>query len=153
MNTGVGSHFLLQGIFLTQGSNPSLLHCRQILHRLSHQVLDDKIKLGLSFMELRKVVFQALQFVTLEWNYLLKLRRQFKIHLLIIFLYALKIIYTNKKRNYSSGIHDVNELVSHLRTIWYAIHKNMQSSTRQKCHIAVLWQQNNTKPCFVLRRI
>ena len=25
-NTGVGSHFLLQGIFPTQGSNPSLLH-------------------------------------------------------------------------------------------------------------------------------
>ena len=24
--TGVGCHFLLQGIFLTQGSNPSLLH-------------------------------------------------------------------------------------------------------------------------------
>ena len=30
-NTGVGSHFLLQGNFLTQGSNPRLLHCRQIL--------------------------------------------------------------------------------------------------------------------------
>ena len=27
-NTGVGCHFLLQGIFLTQGSNPSLLHCQ-----------------------------------------------------------------------------------------------------------------------------
>ena len=26
MNTGMGYHFLLQGIFLTQGSNPSLLH-------------------------------------------------------------------------------------------------------------------------------
>ena len=25
-NTGVGSHFLPQGIFLTQGSNPHLLH-------------------------------------------------------------------------------------------------------------------------------
>ena len=25
-NTGVGCHFLLQGIFLTQGSNPHLLH-------------------------------------------------------------------------------------------------------------------------------
>ena len=25
-DTGVGCHFLLQGIFLTQGSNPSLLH-------------------------------------------------------------------------------------------------------------------------------
>ena len=36
-NTGVGSHFLLQGIFLTQGSNLGLLHCRQILYRLSHQ--------------------------------------------------------------------------------------------------------------------
>ena len=27
----------LQGIFLTQGSNPGLLHCRQILYHLSHQ--------------------------------------------------------------------------------------------------------------------
>ena len=29
-NTWVGCHFLLQGIFLTQGQNPGLLHCRQI---------------------------------------------------------------------------------------------------------------------------
>ena len=36
-NTEVGCHFLLQGIFPTQGSNPSLLHCRQILSHLSHQ--------------------------------------------------------------------------------------------------------------------
>ena len=36
-NTGVGSLSLLQGIFPTQGSNPNLLHCRQILYRLSHQ--------------------------------------------------------------------------------------------------------------------
>ena len=36
-NTGVGCHALLQGIFQTQGSNPSLLHCRQILYQLSHQ--------------------------------------------------------------------------------------------------------------------
>ena len=32
-----GSHFLLQGIFPTQGSNPSLQHCRQTLYHLSHQ--------------------------------------------------------------------------------------------------------------------
>ena len=32
-NTGVGCHFLLQGIFLTQGSNPHLLLGRQILYR------------------------------------------------------------------------------------------------------------------------
>ena len=39
-NTGMGCHFLLQGIFLTQGSNPHLLcllHCRQMLYRLSYQ--------------------------------------------------------------------------------------------------------------------
>ena len=29
-NTGVGCHALLQGIFLTQGSNLRLLHCRQV---------------------------------------------------------------------------------------------------------------------------
>ena len=36
-NIGVGCHFLLQGIFPTQGSNLSLPHCRQILYSLSHQ--------------------------------------------------------------------------------------------------------------------
>ena len=36
-NTGVGSHSLLQGIFPTQGSNPGLLHYRQILYHLSCQ--------------------------------------------------------------------------------------------------------------------
>ena len=36
-NTGLGSHSLLQGIIPTQGSNPGLLHCRQILSHLSHQ--------------------------------------------------------------------------------------------------------------------
>ena len=33
----MGRHFLLQGIFLTQGSNLGLLHCRQILYCLSSQ--------------------------------------------------------------------------------------------------------------------
>ena len=36
-NTGVGCHALLQGTFLTQGLNPGLPHCRQILYHLSHQ--------------------------------------------------------------------------------------------------------------------
>ena len=35
-NTGVSSHSFLQGIFPAQGSNPGLLHCRQILYHLSH---------------------------------------------------------------------------------------------------------------------
>ena len=33
----MGCHSLLQGIFLTQGSNLGLLHCRQILYCLNHQ--------------------------------------------------------------------------------------------------------------------
>ena len=36
-NTGVGCHFFLQGVFLTQGSNLGLPHCGQILYCLSHQ--------------------------------------------------------------------------------------------------------------------
>ena len=36
-NTGVGSPSLLQGIFLTQGLNPGLTQCQQILYSLSHQ--------------------------------------------------------------------------------------------------------------------
>ena len=38
-NTGVGCHFLLQGIFPTEGSNPGLLHCRQMLYPLNHLIL------------------------------------------------------------------------------------------------------------------
>ena len=40
-NTRVGSHSLLQKIFLTQGSNPGLLHCRQTLSEPS-----GKLKIG-----------------------------------------------------------------------------------------------------------
>ena len=36
-DTGVGCHALFQGIFLTQGSNLGLQHCRRILYHLSHQ--------------------------------------------------------------------------------------------------------------------
>ena len=36
-NTGVGSLFLLQRIFPTQGLNPRLPHCRRILYKLSYQ--------------------------------------------------------------------------------------------------------------------
>ena len=38
-NTGVGCHFFLQGIFLTQGLNSRLLHCMWILYWLSYQTI------------------------------------------------------------------------------------------------------------------
>ena len=37
MNTGVGFHFLFQGIFPTQESNPGLLHCMWILYQVSYE--------------------------------------------------------------------------------------------------------------------
>ena len=36
-DTGVGCHFLLHGLFPTQGLNPGLLHCRRMLYRLSYE--------------------------------------------------------------------------------------------------------------------
>ena len=36
-NIGVGCHSVFQGISLTQGLNPGLPHCRQILYHLNHQ--------------------------------------------------------------------------------------------------------------------
>ena len=36
-NTGVGCHFLLQGIFPTQESNLGLVNCRRILYRMSYR--------------------------------------------------------------------------------------------------------------------
>ena len=38
-NTRVVNHSLLQGIFLTQGSNPGLLHCRQILYHWAARIM------------------------------------------------------------------------------------------------------------------
>ena len=46
-NTVVGCHALLQGIFPTQGSNPGLLHGRQILYQLSYQGSSKKYWSGL----------------------------------------------------------------------------------------------------------
>ena len=43
-NTGVGCHFLLQGIFPTQGSNSGLLYCRWILYQLSFREIQIPIQ-------------------------------------------------------------------------------------------------------------
>ena len=43
-STGVGFHFLLQEIFPTQGLNPGLLHCRQMLYCLSHHLSHTKAR-------------------------------------------------------------------------------------------------------------
>ena len=90
-NTGVGRLSLLQGIFLTQGSNPGLLHCRYILYQLSHKggpnesescsVLSDPLQPGDPVLQARIlewIAFPPLQqiFRTQELNWGLRHCRQ-----------------------------------------------------------------------------
>ena len=42
-STGVGYHFLLQGIFLTQGSNPGLPHCFNLWATLIAQLVENRL--------------------------------------------------------------------------------------------------------------
>ena len=69
-NTGVGCHFLLQVIFPTQESNPSLLHCRQILYQLSCEGSHIYIYMGIyihkmyNFVQRREKKSCHLQFVS-----------------------------------------------------------------------------------------
>ena len=60
-NTGVGCHFLLQGIFPTQGLNPGLPHSRQTLYQLSHQgsliILNSNLNLIPSISSLKQRIF------------------------------------------------------------------------------------------------
>ena len=55
-NTGLGCHFLLQGIFLTQELNLGLLRCRQILYRLSYK--------GISSCEVELLTFIVFEMKT-----------------------------------------------------------------------------------------
>ena len=45
IQSGVGCHSLLQGIFPTQESNQGLLHCRRILYKLSYQESPDTLNI------------------------------------------------------------------------------------------------------------
>ena len=61
-NTGVGCHFLLQGIFLIQGLNLGVLHCRQILYRLSHLYYFNKyfiVNICFQFLKVKVKVAQS----------------------------------------------------------------------------------------------
>ena len=59
---GVGTHALLQGIFLTQGLNPGLLRCRQILYHLSHQGSPQIRKLMLNLPKVTQLASDELGF-------------------------------------------------------------------------------------------
>ena len=70
----VGCHSFLQGIFLTQGSNPGLLHCKQILYHLSHQgsptnsISDEKFQLFKKFQLFFKLKSFILCLQRRQWH-------------------------------------------------------------------------------------
>ena len=66
-NTGVGCRALLQGIFLTQGSNQALPHCRRILYCLSHQEAVKSITFLYSYL-----VISLIFYICICWEWLLK---------------------------------------------------------------------------------
>ena len=55
-NTGVCCHFLLQGIFPAHGSNPSLLHCKQILYHLDRALEKSRVFLQTKRCDLHEKV-------------------------------------------------------------------------------------------------
>ena len=65
-NTGVDCHSLLQRIFLTQGSNPGLLHGRQILYHLSYRedpyIVRPTVNVSIEFYSCRPL-FQPFCFI------------------------------------------------------------------------------------------
>ena len=67
-NTGVGCHALLQGIFLTQGLNPGLQHCRQ---SLLSEPSEKPMNTGVGSLRLLQEIFptQELNWVLLIISY------------------------------------------------------------------------------------
>ena len=65
-NTGVGCHFLLQGIFMTQGSNPCLLHWQADSLPLHH--------LGSPLCNILEIKIPS-QFASLQLFFLILLKR------------------------------------------------------------------------------
>ena len=59
-NTGVDSHFLLQGFFPTLGSNLGLLHFRQVFYNLNSDFLQQPVKQGLDSRKKSQEAFAAI---------------------------------------------------------------------------------------------
>ena len=78
-DTGMGSHSLLQVIFPAQGSNPSLLHCRQILYSLSHQGSPSDIEIVIN----RYFIF--------HFNYFIFIK-MLSLHQSLFFLYIIECL-------------------------------------------------------------
>ena len=104
-NTGMGFHFLLQGIFLTQGSNLGLPHWKQTLYHLSHQGIPIlKLQLfhlwniyHMKYQELNKIIQSSLYSIytalVIHMQLIWSLQLWLVIISLCIFIYLLAFLY------------------------------------------------------------
>ena len=82
-NTGVGSLSLLQGTFLTQESNQSLLHCRWILYQLSYEnklitQLNIALNTVIDLIMLKNSIVQELMIILFVHTFALAYMRTYK---------------------------------------------------------------------------
>ena len=77
--SGVGCHFLLQGIFSTQGSNPGLLYCRLILYSLNHQGSPISMVISYSLVKFYSRDLDIIrQKLILNWVYFVKVTKNWR---------------------------------------------------------------------------
>ena len=74
-NTGVGCHALLQGIFPTQGSNPGLPPCRQILYSLRYQ---GRFNTYCKITIIKKMWYRCKERQRIQWNRIESLNNVFR---------------------------------------------------------------------------
>ena len=104
-STGVGCHFLLQGIFPTQGSNPGLLHCRQMLYclRISLEgILKSRdITLSTKVRLVKAVVFPLVMYGCESWTTKKAKRQRIDAFELWCWRRLLRVLWTARRSNQS----------------------------------------------------
>ena len=83
-NNAVGSHSLFQGIFLTQGLNLDLMHCRQMVYHLSHQ---ERLKTYIYFFFFFLLFFNVLVFLLIQFTMNITIKKNLKKRQVKLFYY------------------------------------------------------------------
>ena len=133
--TGVGSHYLLQGIFPTLGSNLGLLPCRQILYHLSHQGSPD-----VAYME-TYINKSSRTRASFDWRrtkfHSLPHLDKFNSHLFFHLLHNSEVFLEYLKTSIALGPEDMPDTMSLLSWVWQSSRDNVTWKTNYKIYIYI----------------